>query len=170
MKSYGNAIVAVVAILSVAGLSVAALADDATEEADKKVAYESIELWLSGTTLKPEDVMAPNYVNHLDSQIGHGDAPQQRDLEALKEDLAQFHAAFTDVHVTSKEQVAEGDMVATRVVLSAVHSGSYLGEEPTGKTITFDSVEFTRVENGKIVETWVTWDKYGLFQQIGLVK
>ncbi len=170
MKSYRNVVVAVLAILGVAGLSGTASADDATLEANKKIAYESIELWLSGTTLKPEDIMAPNYVHHLDSQIGHDSTPQQSDLEEFKEELAKYHAAFTDVHVTSKVQVAEDNMVATRVELSAIHSGSYLGEQPTGKTITYDSVEFTRIEDGKVVETWVTWDKYAFFQQIGLIK
>ncbi|WP_421723252.1 ester cyclase [Bauldia sp.] len=132
----------------------------------EKIAYESIELWMSGTDVTPEEVFAPDYVNHVDSPISD-QAPSDRDIEELKKELAQFHAAFSDVHVTSSEQVAEGNLVATRVVISAKHTGSFVGEEPTGTTVTYDSVEFTRVEDGKIAETWVTWDKYGLYRQIG---
>lgn len=150
--------------------SLGAHAQNADLEANKKVAYEAIELWLSGSKIKPEAIMAPDYVNHLDSQVGGNSAPQTRALEAFKEELAKFHAAFSDVKVTSKLQVAEGDMVSTRVRLSAVHSGSYLGEKPTGNTISYDSVEFTQIEDGKVTETWVTWDKYAFFQQIGLIK
>lgn len=134
----------------------------------EKVAYESILLWMSGSDVTPEEVFAPDYVNHVDSPIS-AEAPSDRDIEELKKELAQYHAAFSDVHVTSSEQVAQGDLVATRVVISAKHTGSFVGEEPTGKTVTYDSVEFTRVENGKIVETWVTWDKYGLYRQIGAI-
>ena len=162
---------AAIAIVSVGiSFSHSANAQDADLAANKKVAYEAIELWLSDTNIKPESIMAPDYVNHLDSQIGDKSASQARSIDAFKEELAKFHAAFSDVKVTSKLQVAEGNMVSTRVQLSAVHSGSYLGEKPTGKTINYDSVEFTRIENGKVTETWVTWDKYAMFKQIGLIQ
>ena len=137
-------------------------------DAIKKVAYESVLLWMSGTDVTPEEVFTQDYVNHVDSPIS-AEAPSDRDIEELKKELVQFHAAFSDVHVTSSEQVAQGNLVATRVVISAKHTGSLVGEKPTGNRVTYDSVEFTRVENGKIVETWVTWDKYGLYRQIGAI-
>lgn len=157
-------------LVSAASLSVGpAHASDSNVEANEKVAYQSIELWMSGSTVKPENIVAQNYINHADSAVSQQSGSRARDLATLKKELKQFHAAFSDVHVTSKEQVAQGNMVATRVVISAVHSGPFLGAKPTGKTVTYDSVEFTRIEDGKIAETWVTWDKYGLFEQIGLI-
>ena len=147
-----------------------ATAQSADLEANKKLAYEAIELWLSGTKVKPEAIFTADYKNHVDSQVGPKSGPQLRRLAEFKADLARFHAAFSDVKAMSRSQVAQGDMVATRVVLSAVHSGSFLNEKPTGKTIRYDSVEFVRIKDGKIAETWVTWDKYSMFQQIGLIK
>ncbi|MEM8551633.1 MAG: ester cyclase [Pseudomonadota bacterium] len=140
-----------------------AFADDAKEL--EKIAYESILLWTKGSELTPEEVFAPDYVNHVDTPIS-ADAPSSRDMAALEQELAKYHAAFSDVEITSSEQLAEGNMVATRVVISAKHTGSFVGEEPTGKTVTYDSVEFSRIEDGKIAETWVTWDKFGLYRQI----
>ncbi|MEM7446186.1 MAG: ester cyclase [Pseudomonadota bacterium] len=134
----------------------------------EEVAYQSILLWTSGSTLTPEEIFAPDYVNHVDSPISD-ELPSDRDIGELTSELARFHAAFSDVHVTSVEQVAQDNLVATRVVLSARHTGSFVGEEPTGNTVTYDSVEFTRVEDDRIVETWVTWDKYGLYRQIGAI-
>ena len=160
----------IVFLVLASGLRDSARADDANLEANKMVAYQAIELWLSGTKVTPEEVMAPDYINHLDSQVGDTSAPRSRGLAAFKEEERRFHAAFSDVKVTAKVQVAQGDLVATHVNLSALHVGSYVDEPPTRKTIYYDSVEFTRIEDGKVVETWVTWDKYALFRQIGLIK
>ena len=147
-----------------------ALAQNAQLEANKKIAYEAIELWLSGTKVKPEAILAPDYTNHQDTRVGFGTEPPTWTMAKFKAELKKYHAAFSDVKVTSRVQVAEGDMVATRVVLSAVHTGTYIDEPPTRKTIHYDSVEIVRIKDGKIAETWETWDKYGMFKQIGLIK
>lgn len=146
-----------------------ASAEDCGLDQKKDLAYQAIELWLSGTTIDPSTILAPGYTNHVDSAIGLDTAQQVRDIAAFEQEVAKFHRAFTDVKATSRMQVAEGNMVATRVQLSAVHSGSYLGETPTGNTITYDSVEFTRIADCKVAETWVTWDKYAMLYQIGAI-
>ena len=161
--------IALAALMSAALLLVQpsrSIADDLASI--EEVAYESILLWTGGANVTPEELFAPDYINHVDSPISV-EAPSDRNIEQLESELAQYHAAFSDVEVTSVEQVAQGNLVATRVVLSARHTGSFVGEEPTGNTVTYDSVEFTRVEDGRIVETWVTWDKYGLYRQIGVI-
>ncbi|MEX0308578.1 MAG: ester cyclase [Ruegeria sp.] len=149
--------------------TLSANADSCSLEQKKELAYQAIELWLSGTDIDPNAILAPGYTNHVDSAVGLDTAEQVRDVAAFQKEVAKFHAAFTDVKALSRMQVAEGDMVATRVQLSAVHSGSYLGEEATGNTIKYDSVEFTRIADCKVAETWVTWDKYAMFYQIGLI-
>lgn len=149
--------------------ALSATAAECSLEQKKELAYEAIELWLSGTDVDASTVLAPGYTNHLDSAVGRITTDQVRDVAAFEKEVAKFHAAFTDVQALSRMQVAEDDMVATRVQLSAVHSGSYLGEEATGNTITYDSVEFTRIADCKVAETWVTWDKYAMFYQIGLI-
>ena len=45
-----------------------------------------------------------------------------------------------------------------------------MGLPPTGTEITWTGVQIDRFEDGKIVESWVDWDKYRLFQGLGLVK
>lgn len=138
-------------------------------EGNKILAMKAIELWTSENSVDASELLAPDYVNHLDSEVGFETETKIRNFEAFKKEITKYHQAFTDVTVEESMQVAQGDTVATRVQLSAVHSGSYLGEKPTGKTIQYDSVEFTRIENCKVSETWVTWDKYAMFYQIGLI-
>ncbi len=38
------------------------------------------------------------------------------------------------------------------------------------KEVTWTSIQIDRFENGRIAESWVDWDKYRLFAQLGLVK
>jgi predicted ester cyclase len=65
-------------------------------------------------------------------------------------------------------QIAEGDLVATRWEFNVVHSGAFMGQAPTGKEITWTGIQIDRFENGRIVESWVDWDKYRFFQGLGL--
>jgi len=138
-------------------------------EENKKIAYRAIELWVSGNADNPDAFVSPDYVNHQDSEVGLDAAPLHMGLAHWKAVIKDFRKAFTHVKVTSCMQVAEGDKVATHVSLSAVHSGTFINEMPTNHTIRWDSVEIVRIENGMIMETWVTWDKFDMFQQIGII-
>ncbi len=168
-KHFGAVIFTSTAVAAMFVGALSAQADECSLEQKKALAYEAIELWLSGSDVDPDAILAPGYTNHLDSAVGLDTTQQVRNVADFQKEIAKFHAAFSDVKALSRMQVAEGDMVATRVQLSAVHSGSYLGEEATGKTITYDSVEFTRIADCKVAETWVTWDKYAMLYQLGLI-
>lgn len=125
-------------------------------DANKELAYRAIELWLTGNANAADTFMAPDYTNHQDSEVGVDSAPRNLGLAEFKAVIGKFNSAFSDDKVTSRMQVAEG--------------GPFLDEQPTKKTIRWDSVEIVRIENGKIAETWVTWDKYGMFKQIELIR
>jgi len=47
------------------------------------------------------------------------------------------HDALGDTHLTIEELIADGDRVALRWQLTAIHQGEYLGVAPTGKPVTF---------------------------------
>lgn len=52
---------------------------------------------------------------------------------------------------------------------TAVHSGDgFLGLKPTGKRITRRSLDFWRIEDGKIRECWVMVDMLDLYRQLGI--
>jgi len=134
----------------------------------KEMSRRAIEMWASNNSDTPEDVFAENYVNHQESDVkGSADV---RSLKTWKELLAEFHQAFSNCTTVCEIQIAEGDLVATRFQFTATNTGQYLGHAPTGKEVTWTGIEIDRFENGKIVESWVDWDKYGFFQGLGFVK
>lgn len=87
--------------------------------------------------------------------------------EALKRSLAGRRAAFSDIHVTVEDQVAEGEKVSTRRTWRATHRGPYRGVAPTGKQVTWTQISVVRFSQGRVVEDWAVADEVGILQQLG---
>ena len=41
---------------------------------------------------------------------------------------------------------------------------------PRASRVKWTGVQIDRFENGKIIESWVDWDKYRLFEELGFLK
>ncbi|GAB2876693.1 ester cyclase [Microbulbifer echini] len=162
--------ISLVACLLLSGVTTGVSAQTNNLQDNKKIAMQAIEIWKNGSKIDPKTLFSSNYVNNLDSSISSGVGPQKRNLKEFVTEVVKFRAAFKDLTLLNTIQVAEGDLVSTHVTIRTKHVGSFMGESPTNKTITYDAVEFVKIEDGKIVETWVTWDKYGFLKQIGILK
>jgi len=134
----------------------------------KAKALREIQMWASDNSDTPEDFIAENYVNHQEPYVEGGVVGVS--LEAWKDLLKGYHHAFSKSNVNVPMQIAEGDLVATKWEITATQTGDYVGLAPTGKEVSWTGVQISRFENGKIVESWVDWDKYTLFEGLGLVK
>ena len=89
-----------------------------------------------------DEVLAPNYVNRMTGA----------DLAAFKGMLTGMSTALTDVRFEIDDLVAEGDAVVARWKMEATHTGSLMGEAPTGKRISSRGLTYYRLVNGQIVE------------------
>ncbi len=110
------------------------------------------------------------YEQLLDDDFVLHDQDDQHDIRGARagaEYFRQYVDAFPSMTIDIIDQVSEGDLVATRWVARGTHEGELLGIKPTNKKITVHGIEFDRVRNGKIVETWQNWDSLGLFTQLG---
>lgn len=135
---------------------------------NKELARRAIGLWSSGNTDRPEEIFATDYVNH---QHHHPDnANDLRGLGPWKQFIASFHQAFPDFADKITAQIAEGDLVATHFTSSGTHKGEMMGMAPTGKRATWTGIAIDRIANGKIAESWVNWDMYGMLQQLGALR
>ena len=65
-----------------------------------------------------------------------------------------LHDAFDDVHLDVLDQIANGDMVATRWSVTGRQHSDFFGVPSSGKTATLTATVFDRVKNGKIIEHW----------------
>lgn len=90
-------------------------------------------------------------------------------LEGLRQMLPAFRAAFPDLQMTVGEMLAEGDMVAYRLSVTATHTGEFMGIPPTGKRVTFTETHIDQIANGKIVRHDGDWNQLGMMQQLGVI-
>lgn len=91
---------------------------------------------------------------------------QPLDYAARNDDEAFFFKAFSGIHTTVEDQVAEGDKVVSRVTMEADHTGEYQKIPPTRKRTRFTSIDIARVAFGKIVEEWAEFDMMSILQQL----
>jgi steroid delta-isomerase-like uncharacterized protein len=110
-----------------------------------------------------DEVYAPDVVWHEPDQDIQG-------TEQAKQFIAMYKTAFPDLNATVEDVIAEGDKVVTRVTLRGTHQGEI--EEfgpPTGRQIESKGITISRIEGGKIVEDWDSYDNLSVMQQLGLV-
>ena len=80
-----------------------------------------------------------------------------------------YRGAFPDAQIIIEDQLAEGDMVATRWTARGTHQGELLGVPPSGNRVEVAGMTISRAEGGKIAEEWNNYDALGLMQQIGAI-
>jgi len=85
--------------------------------------------------------------------------------QEYKRTIAEIKRAFPDYHGADELQIAEGDLVAGRLVFRGTHQGEFMGLAPTGEQWTFEGLSVVRVKDGKIVEDWVEVNLEDKWQQ-----
>jgi predicted ester cyclase len=112
-------------------------------EHNKEIVRRFVTEALSGRNLSlADEVLAPNYVNRMTGA----------DLAAFKGMLTGMSTALSDVRFEIDDLVAEGDSVVARWKMEATHTGSLMGETPTGKRVSSRGLTYYRLVNGQIVE------------------
>jgi steroid delta-isomerase-like uncharacterized protein len=87
----------------------------------------------------------------------------------LKWLVATFRTAFPDLHCTLEDEIKQGDKLAAHWTMRGTHTGLFMGNPPTGRSVEAQGIIFARTENGQIVEEWTLVDEMGILQQLGLV-
>jgi steroid delta-isomerase-like uncharacterized protein len=110
-----------------------------------------------------DELYATDYLGHDPSGL-HGAT-----LEEFKQSSAGLFTAFPDFHLIIDDEVAEGDKIAKRWTVTGTHKGVFMGIPPTENYITITGINFYRIADGKIVETWWSSDALGMLQQLGVI-
>ena len=112
-------------------------------EQNKEIVRRFMMETLSGRNLElADELLAPDYVNRLTGA----------DLAAFKGFLTGMSTALSDIQFGIDDLVAEGDSVVARWKMGATHTGSLMGEEPTGKRVSSRGLTYYRLANGRIAE------------------
>lgn len=105
-------------------------------------------------------LLAPGFRNH--------DAAPGRDGgdEGLVATMHWYADAFEDQRVEVLHAVAEGDLVALHVELSARHTGYFRGVAPTGRRFRVREMHVLRFAEGRAAEHWCVRDESALVRAL----
>ena len=92
-----------------------------------------------------------------------------RGLPAWREGMQGFFTAFPDITYTLDDIFFTGDRGVWRGHWHGTQRGAWAGIAPSGKTATWTAVIIGRMQDGKLVEDWVEYDRLGLFRQLGAI-
>jgi len=109
-------------------------------------------------------LFAEDYVDHTPQP---GFPPTKDGTRAL---YGALRAAFPDFRVEIHFQFSDGDRVAIYKTYRGTQDGPFMGRQPSGKRVCFDSVDVMRVRDGQIVAHWGVGDLLGLLQQLRIVQ
>jgi steroid delta-isomerase-like uncharacterized protein len=132
-------------------------------EANKALVREAFDALVAGEYDRAGEFFAEDYVRHSQST----EVTEMRSLEEFVQFLQADKASFPDSTGHLDMLVAEGDLVAIWGRWEGTQTGSMGPFPPSGKRMELDMAGVHRIENGKIVETWVTWDNLAALKQLG---
>ncbi len=95
---------------------------------------------------------AKDFADHVGSLEYHG-------LEGVRRSTALYRALFDELAFEVVDQVAEGDRVASRFVLTGVNRS---------RRVRLWGITISRLQDGRIVEDWSAFDSLELLRQLGL--
>jgi ketosteroid isomerase-like protein len=95
-------------------------------------------------------------------QMDGSPAPQGKVMrEQMRRNRDRMREQFPEMQMTVDELFAAGDAVTVLTTTQLTRRD--------GKAVTRKAIAVHRIVAGKIVETWVQWDRLGNFQQLGVV-
>ncbi len=89
------------------------------------------------------ELVGDGYVAHVPG------APEPiRGKAGYQEFVTTYLTAFPDGTLTVDEQIAEGELIATRWTARGTNTGDLMGMPPTGKQVTMSGITFGRIVDG----------------------
>ena len=132
-------------------------------EENKAMMRRILEVFNTGNVNLADELIATDVIDHQ--------APPgiEQGLAGFKQLVTMFRAAFSDIHFTIEDMIAEGDKVVARGTMSGTHKGEFMGMAPTHKPFTIQVIDIVRFAGGKAVEHWGNQDDLGMLQQLGVI-
>ena len=112
------------------------------------------------------DAVAAIFAEHAE-MIDTGNPEPIRGREAIRQRAVDLFAAFGEFHLERVQLLVDPPANADRWVVSAQHTGEFLGIAPTGRRIRVDGCTFSTFdEDGLVIHDVNFWDVPGLLAQL----
>ena len=104
------------------------------------------------------EICADAYVQHS-GRSGNG-------LAAQIENFRGVFARWPDIAMTVEDRIFGDGKLVARNVFAATHTQTVLGVAPTGRRVSFRTIDIWRIAGGKFAEHWDIVDVAGLEKQL----
>ena len=126
-----------------------------TDSGNREVARKALELvCASGDIALARECYADDFADHVGSLEYVG-------LDGVRRSTALYRALFDDLAFEVVDQLAEGDRVASRWVLTGSNRG---------RAVRLTGITISRLRGGRIVEDWSSFDSGELLRGLGVVR
>ncbi len=122
------------------------------------------ELWNKRRFEIASQIISPSHALNDSRMIGSAVGP-----DAYKRVVTEYIAAFPDLRFSVEDIISEKDKVVVSWTITGTHKREFRGIPPTNKKVSFDGITINYVSGGKIMDSLVSMDYYGLLQQLGAV-
>jgi predicted ester cyclase len=117
------------------------------------------------------ELMADNFVEHGVAPFDSASPGRVNGPAAMRRTAEWLLGQFPDMHMTIEAILAEGDLVACRIVSEGTNLGPLNPMVPaTGKRFSARQSHWFRVEGSKLAEHWATRDDLSAMLQLGLIQ
>lgn len=124
------------------------------------------------------DAWGANKVSELDEYVsadnkhhGGGGATIPFGPDQMRGMIANFRAGMPDFGCQIEQVIGEGDLVVLHARFTGTQTGTFAfagrSLPPSGRKMDIPETFIARIADGKIVETWATWDRLTLLEQLG---
>ena len=112
-----------------------------------------------------KEVLADNYVRHC--QAMPPGFQEISDTALFMGFLRDFLTAVPDCKDEIDFIIADSNMVAYVTTTTGTQTGPMGDLPPSGKKFALKNVVIQRIEDGKVAETWISWDNVAMLSQLG---
>ncbi len=134
--------------------------------ADNKAVVRRLyeEVWNKRRLELVDEIMSPSHALHdptlTDSSVGP---------DAYKRQVSRFIVGIPDLRFTIEDIVDEKEKLAVAWTISGTHNGEFMGIPATNKKVYVEGITINHIVDGKIMDSYVSWDAFGMMQQLGVV-
>ena len=124
------------------------------------------DIWNSGDVSRIPEIYSDSFVAHMPKGW---ECSEFRGHDGVRDAIMRIRSAFSNWHEEVQDLIVDQDRAVTRYVSTGVHTGSFIGLEPSGRRVTIDEISIYRLAAGKVEEQWCLTDDLALAQQLGLI-
>jgi steroid delta-isomerase-like uncharacterized protein len=129
------------------------------------------EIWNERNLAACDELMAEDFMENAAAPFAPTAPGKVHGPSAMRETVKWLVQQFPDIRMEIESIIAEGDLVAARVLSTGTNLGAVDGGvPPTGKSFAARQSHWFRISNGQLIEHWATRDDLSAMTQLGMIQ